>query len=280
MIISVLITTFERPDFLRKVLDGYLRQVRMPDEIVIADDGSGPSTRAVIEEFRGNMPVDLIHAWQEHRGIQLSRLRNHGTRQITGDYIIYTDGDCIPGPHFVGDHERLAADGWFVQGTRMFVRGPAVQRIKGSESPLELFKIWRRGELKKLHWTIRIPGLSIERRHIRRTKSCNLAVFHSDVLRINGWNEDFLGYMRQDTEFCLRLMRSDVRRRDPLFSAVSFHLEHEKPVDPAQLERNNRLLESAKTAAIFTPRGLYDVVEDKSAVYEYETSLDAAACLT
>ena len=266
MEISVLITTHERPEILRKVLEGYLHQVQMPDEIVVADDGSGASTRAVVDEFRCKMPVDVIHAWQEHRGIQLSKLRNHGTRQATGDYIIYTDGDCIPGPYFVSDHKRLAATSWFVQGTRMFVSEAAIPKIKGDESPLELFELWKRNELSKLRWIFRIPGLWIERRHVRGTKSCNLGVFHEDVLSINGWNEDFIGYMRQDTEFCLRLMRSGVRRRDPLFSAVSFHLEHEKIVDPEQLEHNNRLLESANTSAIFTTRGLCNVAEDMTAV--------------
>lgn len=276
MKISVLITTYQRPDFLRKVLDGYAGQVRPADEIVIADDGSGPATRSVIEEYRSKMSVKLIHAWQEHDGIQLSKLRNHGTRPMTGDYIIYTDGDCVPGPYFVSDHERVASRGWFVQGTRMFVGRSAIACFRGDESPFELFKMWQRRDLTKLRWAVRIPGLWLERRHPRKTKSCNLGVFRSDVLRINGWNEDFLGYMRQDTEFCVRLMRAGVRRRDLIFSAVSFHLEHEKHVDPAQLERNNRLLDEATTAPIYTPRGLQSAVEHAFVDDQRVTCQDAA----
>ena len=91
-----------------------------------------------------------------------------------------------------------------------------------------------------------------------------------DVRRINGWNEDFLGYMRQDNEFCLRLMRARLRRRDPLFSAVSFHLDHSKSVNPYQLKRNDQLLEDAETAPIFAPRGMLPASEPiESDAYNY-----------
>jgi GT2 family glycosyltransferase len=257
MKIMVLVTTYNRPAYLRKVLEGYLHQTRAPDELVVADDGSGEETRQVIEQFRARASFPVLHAWQEHQGIRLSRLRNLGTRQSTADYLIYTDGDCVPGPHFVADHERLARPGWFVQGARMWVRYKAIPSFTGRETPSQLLKMWMSGGLTNVLRAIRIPALWIEHKHLRKTKTCNLAVFRSDVLRINGFNEDFLGYLRQDTEFCLRLMRAGVRRRDPLFSAVSFHLEHEKEINSEDRKRNDELLERARTAPIFAPRGLF-----------------------
>ena len=90
-------------------------------------------------------------------------------------------------------------------------------------------------------------------------------MFYDDVRAINGWNEAFLGFWRQDTEFALRLMRSGVRRRDAVFSAILYHLEHDKPLVRADLERNDRLLAAAHTAAVFTPQGLYPTEEERRA---------------
>ena len=130
MKISVLVTTHNRPAYLRKVLAGYLDQTRLPDELIVADDGSGAATRDLVDRFTRTAPFRVVHAWQPHAGMpRCSHVRNLGTRAATGDYLIYTDGDCVPTPHFVADHARLARPGWFVQGKRMWVKYKALARL-------------------------------------------------------------------------------------------------------------------------------------------------------
>lgn len=263
MKISIIITTHNRPDFLAKVLDGYLYQVREPDEIVIADDGSGEATRQVIEDFTKIAPFPVAHAWIPHTGIpRLSLNRNTATRHSTGDYIIYTDGDCVPGPYFVYDHQQLSQPGWFVQGKRNFVTYKAIEKFTGQESILNLLRLWVTGGLTRLRLTVRVPGLWIEQHDLPGIRSCNLAVFRNEIDNINGWNEDFVGFWRQDSEFALRLMRSGVRRKNAIWSAFSYHLAHEKPKIQEDINRNDRLLEQAKTSPIFTPNGLSKVSEE------------------
>lgn len=257
MQVSVIVTTHNRPTYLTKVLDGYLRQTTPPDQVVVADDGSDEATKAVVDAFRLRAPFDVVHAWQPHAGTpRLSHVRNLATRQATGEYLIYTDGDCVPTEYFVADHVRLARPRWYVQGKRMWVRYKVLDEFTGAESLAK--KIWfaARGGLTKAYWLVHLPGLAPEVRTIQGVRSCNLGVFRQDVARINGWNEAFLGFWRQDSEFCLRLMRSGMRRRDAVFSAMVYHLEHEKPRIQADLRRNDRLLVDAETAPIYTPRGL------------------------
>lgn len=257
MKISVLVTTHNQPGYLRKVLASYMDQTRPPYELVVADDGSGPATRAVVDAFADQAPYRVMHAWQPHLHVaRLSHLRNLGTRAVTGDYIIYTDGDCVASRHFVADHERLARPGWFVQGKRVWCKYKALDAFTGRETLLEKLWLCATGGLTKPHWLVHLPGIGAEDKTIGHIQSCNMAVFREDVLRINGWNEQFLGFWRQDSEFALRLMRGGVRRRDALFSAIVYHLEHEKPLVATDLARNDRLLEAAHTAPVFVPQGL------------------------
>lgn len=257
MKISVLVTTHNRPEYLRKVLAGYLDQTRLPYELVVADDGSGSATRAVVRAFAAQAPFRVLHAWQPHLHLpRLSHLRNLGTREMTGDYIIYTDGDCVATRYFVSDHERLARPGWFVQGKRAWCRHKAFDAFTGRETLLKKLRLCATGGLTKPHWLVHLPGIGPENKTIGHIQSCNMAVFREDVLRINGWNEQFLGFWRQDSEFALRLIRAGVRRRDALFSAIVYHLEHEKPLVASDLARNDRLLETAHTAPVFVAHGL------------------------
>ncbi|MGY8771678.1 MAG: glycosyltransferase [Pirellulales bacterium] len=263
MKISIIITTHNCPDFLTKVLDGYLHQIRKPDQIVIADEGSGEDTRQLIEDYAQQAPFPIIHAWIPHKDKpRLSLNRNTATKYTTGEYIVYTDGDCIPGPYFVYDHQQLSQPGWFVQGKRNFVTYKAIEKFTGQENYLERLKLWMTGGLTKFRLTFRVPGLWREQLDLPGIRSCNLGVFRKDIEEINGWNEDFIGFWRQDSEFALRLMRLGVRRKNATWSAFSYHLEHDKPKIQEDIDRNDQLLKHAETAPIFTPNGLAKVSED------------------
>ena len=258
MKMSVVVLTHAQPDYLRKALTGYLQQVRNPDELIIAEDGYDGDTFDVVEQYKKRADFPVIHARQEHVGTpRLAHTRNLATRSSQGDYLIYTDGDCIPGPYFLSDHERLSEPGWYVQGKRNFVSNGAFDIIHGNESLWRRFRCWLSGDLSKLRLIVHIPGLWFEQKGIEGTRGCNLAVFREDILRINGHNEEFVGFWRQDSDFVLRLQRAGVRRKNAQFSAVLYHLDHEKNKVPQDIARNNRLLEAAHTGPIYISQGLF-----------------------
>lgn len=250
-------TTYNRPDYLHKVLNAFLWQVRPPDELVVADDGSGPETREVVEDFVRRAPFPVLHVWHEDKGFRTARIRNLATGRSSGDYLIFIDGDCVPGPRFVADHVRLARRGSFIQYKRILVQAKAARDLTGGESPVKLFRLWLTGEIKKLHLLVRVPGLAASRRGTKAMRTCNnlYGIFRDDLYRVNGWNERFEGWGREDSELGLRLQRSGCRRRDALFSAVVYHLHHEQ-IDRTNLENNERLLRAAWRGPVFTPDGL------------------------
>jgi len=105
---ALIVTTYNAPDYLSRVLDGYLFQERFPDELIVADDGSGAETAEVVERFALRSPFPVRHVWHEDRGFRAAAIRNEAVKAATADYLIFTDGDCIPHPSFVSDHLRLA----------------------------------------------------------------------------------------------------------------------------------------------------------------------------
>ncbi|PQO33861.1 glycosyltransferase [Blastopirellula marina] len=254
---SVIITTHNRSYYLEKVLYGYLHQEVLPDEVVIADDGSTDETPEIIQKYQALAPFPILHAWSPFGGVpQIAKARNRATRLCTSDYLIYTDGDCIPGPRFVADHAQMARPGYFIQGRRNFLRFSAFESFTGSENAWQQFQHWLRGGLTRLDLLVRIPGFTIPSFGIHGIRSCNIGVWRSDVAAINGWNERFVGYWREDSEFATRLMRTGVKRRNALYSAILFHMEHEKVFNQEDFDRNNALLEASKTGPIFIENGL------------------------
>lgn len=250
MSVSVIVTTYNRPDALIQVLNGLAHQTQAVDEVIIADDGSTQETRSAIERVRAKVPYPLAHAWHEDQGFRAARIRNEALRKSSGTYIVFLDGDCIPGRHFVKDHLRLAKRGFFFQGKRVLV-GKSITEAFGWEhanSPGMLLKLLLSGDLGNAHHLVRCawvpamtsPGLS-------GTRSCNLGVFRSDLVAVNGFNEDFVGWGREDSELVARLYRYGLNRRVHPFMAICFHLWHaENSRD--RLGDNDQLLKKALTS--------------------------------
>ncbi|MBN1807531.1 MAG: glycosyltransferase family 2 protein [Planctomycetes bacterium] len=252
---SIIVATYNAPEYLRKVLAGFLVQTVRPHELVIADDGSGPETAGVVKEYSEKVDFPVMHTWQEDRGFRVAAARNNATRKATGDYLIYVDGDCIPGPRFVEDHMRVAARDRFIQGKRIMVTQAGKDDVDGSESLGELIRLLLSRKIKKAHHLLRIPGLAVKKRGMRGIRSCNFALHRDNLEKVNGWNEEFEGWGREDSELAVRLVRVGVERRDLLFSGIVFHLPHEEH-DQDGLANNNRLLKEAWEGPTFVKRGL------------------------
>src|SRR5688572_519056 len=117
--LTLVITTYERPDALAAVLATVRQQTDAPDEVVVADDGSGNATRVVIDWFKSQAPFPVHHVRQEHDGFRAGRARNLAIAKASGDYIVFVDGDMLLHPEFVRDHRRQACHGMFTQGVRI-----------------------------------------------------------------------------------------------------------------------------------------------------------------
>lgn len=226
--VSLLISTYNSPDYLRLSLKSVLFQTRLPDEIVIADDGSGESTRDVIESFRAISRVPVKHIWHPDEGFRLAAIRNKAIAEISGDYIIQIDGDIILHPEFIADHMRFCRKGYFAGGTRAFINQTYSSIILKSK---KFTYPGLRQHLGKSRKAFRSPIISIALCRILhmdpyKTGGCNMAYWKSDAISINGYNEDMTGWGCEDSEFAIRLHNSGVKKLTIRYSAIEFHIEH------------------------------------------------------
>ncbi len=250
MKISIIISTYEAPQALRKVLKGMLLQTLPPQEVIVADDGSGPETGEVLKEYKRLLPFPLLHVRHEHKGFRLAKIRNEALKVASGNYVVFLDGDCIPEPHFLEDHLRLAEKGFFFQGKRILLSREASEHIQPEDlaSRAKLFGLMLKGNLKNAHHIFRAPFIPpIKDTGLKGTKGCNLAVAMADLMAVNGFNEDFLGWGREDSELVARLYKYGLRRKLHPFMALCYHLWH--PEQPRErLKDNDALLEQTLRA--------------------------------
>ena len=256
---SVLITTYNRPDTLIKVLEALCRQTRPADEIIVADDGSGPETLKMIRHFEKNCSQAIDHIWQKDRGFRLSRIRNKAINRSKGEYIILLDGDCIPSGYFVEDHVALAEKKTFFQGKRILV-GKRISRsftVAHTKSPLKLIRHALSGELSNSHHLIRLPWFpALRTRKQSGIRGCNMSFFRKDIFSVNGFNEDFTRWGREDSELAVRFYRYGLQRKEHPFMAICFHLWHEQN-STDDLKTNDAILEnSIRSKEYFCKNGL------------------------
>jgi glycosyltransferase involved in cell wall biosynthesis len=225
--VAVLISTYNWPGALELVLLSLLQQTRMPDEILIADDGSRSETRELIDRYRDQFPIPLKHAWQADKGFRKCLILNKAVKLSDADYIIEIDGDIIVHPHFVADHARAARKGCFIQGSRTMLTEAKTQEILKTKQVN--FNAWSQGLYSRFN-AIRIPLLSMffkpNPRSAWNVKGCNLAFWREDYIRINGYYNDFEGWGWEDYEFGARLINAGVLKQRLKMAAISYHIFH------------------------------------------------------
>lgn len=253
--VAVIVSTYNAHEYLAKVLDGYLAQTRPPDELIVADDGSDSRSGEVVTKFAPKTKFPVRHIWHEDLGFRAGKIRNEAVKACSAEYLIFTDGDCIPHRRSVEDHIRIMKVGYFVQGKRMLVskQSSASFNYPGLR---KLVKMRLKGEFSGSHHLLRIPGLTIRKRGLRGIKTCNFALHRKDFMAVNGFNEDFVGWGREDSELAVRLLKYGLKRKDVPFSAMMFHLWHEENVNEF-LSRNEILLaEAIKSSSFYCKNGI------------------------
>lgn len=243
--LSLVITTYERPDALEAVLRSALAQRDMPEEILVADDGSGPATAERIAAAARAAPRPVRHLHQRHEGFRLTRLRNLAIAAASADYLVFVDGDMVLHPCFVADHRRLARRGRWTQGVRIALDARATEKLLAA--PLRPPGVLAPGlgglrRLYGLHAPVLQPALRGLGNAFIATKGCNQGFWRDDLFAVNGFEEAIEGWGPEDKELCARLAHHGLRRQTLLGGGIAWHLEH-PPASRARRADNQRLLE-------------------------------------
>jgi glycosyltransferase involved in cell wall biosynthesis len=260
--VAILIATYNWPQALQQTLMSVANQTIQPNEVLIADDGSDERTSKLIQAFKLHHPnLNIIHVWHEDNGFRLAAIRNKSIRMAQSDYIIQIDGDIILDQHFIADHLSLKEKGFFVTGSRLLLGKKITDALLESEK-VNFARLRWKG--KNFFNTLRIPmftGLlqntyKTKGKYLYYVKGCNMAFWKSDLYLVNGYDESFNGWGREDTDICIRLIHAGVKKKFIKFGGVQYHLHHAL-ASRDQLDANDALIEQLKLNQIsFCKQGL------------------------
>jgi len=226
---ALIVTTYNWPEALSLTLQSVLRQTTRPHEVIIADDGSKPKTASVVAELLG--PVNLRWCQVRHADakVRQSRIKNLAAKHSQAPYLIFVDHDVVLHPDFVADHLAEAEKGIFLQGKRALLSERATIKVL-AEGRFRVPSLLTRG-LGNSKNTLHLPALgSLLARPKRFTTSlrgCNLSMFRSDFLTVDGFDETYdQSWGREDSDICYRLFHAGVRVKHLWFAALQYHLYH------------------------------------------------------
>jgi glycosyltransferase involved in cell wall biosynthesis len=224
---SLIITTYNWPEALDLTLASALRQSVLPAEIIVADDGSGAPTGAVVARWQARAAVPIRHVWQEDRGFRLARSRNRAIAAASNEYLVLVDGDMVLQPRFIEDHLQCARTDCFIQGARPQLSAATTARLLGS-GELRIGPFTR--GLARRSYAVRSRLLSRFASRVRATlagiQGCNQSFWRHHALEVNGYDERFNAWGPEDREFAARLLHIGVHRNYVRHRAIAFHLHH------------------------------------------------------
>jgi glycosyltransferase involved in cell wall biosynthesis len=238
---SLLISTYNWTDSLELVINSIMIQSVLPTEIIIADDGSTDETKLLIERFKHKTSIPIHHIWQEDLGFRKSKILNKAMVQTTTDYIIQIDGDCIMSKYFVEDHLKASQKGVYLYGSRVNILPEFVADVfKKKQIVFNFFS----KEIKNKSRSLHIPSFSyFYKSHdeiSKKFRGCNVSYWREDFIAVNGYNEDFEGWGREDSDLVIRMGNNGVRAKRLRYAGIVFHIFH-KTNSKENFELNDKI---------------------------------------
>lgn len=246
MKVTLIISTYNRPDALKLVFDSILNQSVMPTEILVADDGSGDETKELIQEYKRIFKIPFHHIWQEDSGFRVARIRNLAIKEASTDYIISIDGDIVLHKEFIKSHLLFIKKGFFLQGHRVMLNDKITKKTIANNKVTFSFWDFNIKNRKNTIHNFRLAKMcSLSSKRQSGLKGGIISFWKEDAIKVNGFNEDFVGWGKEDSEFAIRLLHLGVKRKDLRFCAVTYHLDHansNKKLDSLNYKRNLKML--------------------------------------
>jgi glycosyltransferase involved in cell wall biosynthesis len=256
---ELIVATYNSPRALRLSLVGIAHQRLRPGSVCLADDGSGPETRAVIDTFAAEFPdLPVRHVWHPDTGFEKWAIVNRAIATSAADFLIFTDGDCLLHPGFIARHVELAHPRRFATGS--MIRLPAEPTAAVTEGDVASGRVFDRAWLARVGAFDRVttwlkasplprPLLTAFElvSPVRRTWcGANASAFRDAILAVNGFDET-MKYGGGDKEFGIRLTNSGVCGRHLRYTAPVVHLDHARGYkDAARVAENRRKIAAAR----------------------------------
>ncbi|MFZ4863553.1 glycosyltransferase family 2 protein [Sphingobacterium sp. Mn56C] len=259
---SLIISTYNWPAALELCLQSIMKQHVLPNEIIIADDGSTAETQELIASYQQKSLVPLVHVWHEDNGFRLTQIRNKAVAKAQFPYIIQIDGDVMLHPAFIGDHLAIAQTENIVTGSRVNCDKAFSQDIlvSGILPSLRAIQFNSTNYFNSLH----IPMFSAifanhyktKGRHRDFTRGCNMAYWKRDFIAVNGYNEDMTGWGSEDKELFARMIQRGCRKKFLKFAGIVYHIWHYSASKEKEIRNESIYRKTVDLNITFIPNGI------------------------
>lgn len=224
---ALLISTYNWKEALNLVLESVQVQTKLPDEILIADDGSREETQKLIHDWQKKSNIPIKHFWQEDNGFRKTIIMNRAIAGTEADYIIQIDGDILLEKHFIEDHLTDCKKGFFIKGSRALINEPTTKTILNQQNlDWRLIKANIKNKINATRNTLLAPLFRKDKIKSNNLKGCNFSFWKKDFVQVNGYNNDICGWGHEDIELAARLSNIGIKQRQLKMKAVCFHLHH------------------------------------------------------
>lgn len=254
---SLIATVYNRPEALELLLLSLMNQTVLPNEIIIADDGSSEAIKKMIVDFGRKLSIPILHVWQEDIGNRKPTILNKAIAQSKYDYIIQIDGDIIMNKHFIEDHLTFLENGFYLFGSRVNTLNQILENTFKNKTLH--FNFFSKG-IQRRSRTIRIPFLmnfakKVDKRS-SKLRGCNMSFWKKDFININGYNENLVEAWREDSEMIERMHNNGIKGKRLKFAGIVYHLYH-KSQSKNQIDINLAIeKETIEKKLKFTDKGI------------------------
>jgi glycosyltransferase involved in cell wall biosynthesis len=261
MKVGLIISTYNWIEALNQVLNSVKNQSHLPQEVVICDDGSRSDSRNLIMHLQQNFPCNLKYVWHEDVGFRAAAIRNKGIKELSStiNYVVIIDGDMILHNNFIADHIRIAEKNFFIQGGRALLTKDKTIKVLSHCDLRHNFHFFSQG-LSNRKNTLYLPFLTKlfenPSQKLQGIRTCNMSFWKDDLYDVNGFNENFIGWGREDTELAVRLFNKGKYRKNIKFSGLAFHLYHDEKSRSHISVNDQHLFQSKSSESYWCDNGL------------------------
>ena len=247
---SLVTPTYNWPEALELLLLSVKRQSVLPDEVIIADDGSTTETLEIIKKYQKDFPVPLIHVWHKDNGNQKPAIMNKAIAKAQYDYILEIDGDIILHKDFVRDHLSMAETDTYLFGSRVNIQQDHLEELFKNKQVH--FNYFSKG-IKKRNRTLRIPFIANrakkETKRSSKLRGCNMSFWRADFIAVNGFNEELVGWGIDDSELIQRMINNGVLGKRIKHKGIVYHIYH-KEQDKSQVHLNLEIEKQMESSGV------------------------------
>lgn len=226
--VSYIVSVYKNTAALELIILGLQRQSFIEFELIVAEDNDGAAMKALVESYRQKVSFDIKHVSQKDEGFLKTKALNKAIAVSTGDYIIFTDGDCIPHQHFVKEHYRNREYNRFLYGRRVMLSQQLTQTLYAHKN-LGTLNLWNMiiNKCLRIEDGLYLPFLKSKTQSSTGVWGCNWSVHKKDLIEINGFDEDFnLAGFGEDTDIEWRLFKKGLLLKKLKNKAIQYHLDH------------------------------------------------------